>query len=464
MNSINRLSRVFVPVGGLALLFSEVLLIAACFLVIAFLILPVDPTVFLFADNGLLRIALAGGSILFGLYFEDLYGNLYVTSRVLLIQQLSLVMGIALLAQGILGYVNDGFRLPLRLMVPACAVLLAALFAWRTVYSVFVLRVVGAQRILLVGMCPLLVELAGHIGAHPELGLRVIGYVEDGEAPAAPPEAGKLLGPVSALQRIAAETAPDRIVMGLGERRGQTPIADLLQLRYSGMAIDEASTAYEQLCGHILLGELRPSDMLLSGAFRPRAQRLVYQTLGHWLLALILMVLSAPLLLLAAALLKLSRRGALLSRQECMGLGWRPFHLYSLRLAGDGDAGRNGAQRFVARWRLHVLPHLWNVLRGDICFVGPRADRIEFAKVLSDRIPFYRQRYVVKPGITGWAQINAAQDQPEDTLRSLEYDFYYLKHFSGALDTYILVHTLRDLLLAPPPALPAGVPAWHTNS
>jgi lipopolysaccharide/colanic/teichoic acid biosynthesis glycosyltransferase len=416
--------------------------------VVTFLIVPVDPTVFLFADNGLLRIALAGASILFGLYFEDLYTNVYVKSRGLLIQQLSLVMGIALLAQGFLGYVHDGFRLPLRLMVPTCAVLVVALFAWRVAYSVFVLRVVGAQRILLVGMCPMVLEMAGHIGAHPELGLQVIGYVDDGDAPAAPPEAGKLLGPLSALQRIAAEVTPDRIVVGFAERRGQVPIADLLQLRYSGMAIDEASTAYEQLCGRVLLGELRPSEMLLSGAFRPRAQWLVYQTLGHWLLALILTILSAPLLLLAAVLLKLSSHGPLLSRQKCMGLGGQSFHLYSFRLAGADDAGRNGAQRFVARWRLHALPHLWNVLRGDICFVGPRAERTEFADVLSERIPFYRQRYGVKPGITGWAQMNTPRDQPEDTLRRLEYDFYYLKHFSRGLDAHVLVHTLRDLLLA----------------
>jgi len=445
---MNRLSRVFVPVGALALLFSEILLIAACFLVVTFLIVPVDPTVFLFADNGLLRIALAGASILFGLYFEDLYTNLYVKSRVLLIQQLSLVMGIALLAQGFLGYVHDGFRLPLRLMVPTCAVLVVALYAWRVAYSVFVLRVVGAQRILLVGMCPLLLEMAAHIRAHPELGLEVIGYVDDGDTLAAPPGAGKLLGALSSLPRIAAEAAPDRIVVGLAERRGQMPIADLLQLRYGGMAIDEAATAYEQLCGRVLLGELRPAEMLLSGAFRPRTQGLVYRTLGNWLLALILTILSAPLLLLAAVLLKLSSHGPLLSRQICMGLGGQPFCLYSFRLAGDGGAGRKAAQRFVARWRLHALPHLWNVLRGDICFVGPRADRTEFADVLSERIPFYRQRYAVKPGITGWAQINAPPDQPEDTLQNLEYDFYYLRHFSRGLDASILVHTLRELLLS----------------
>jgi lipopolysaccharide/colanic/teichoic acid biosynthesis glycosyltransferase len=435
-------------VGALALLFSEILLIASCFLVVTFLILSVDPTVFLLHDNGLLRIALAGASILFGLYFENLYTNLYVRSRVLLIQQLSLVMGIALLAQGILGYVKDGFRLPLRLMLPGCAALVVALFAWRVAYSVFVLRVVGPQRVLLLGMCPLLVEMAGYIAAHPDLGLEIIGYVDDGDEPAAPPEAGPLRGPLGALPRVVTETAPDRIVVGLAERRGQMPIADLLQLRYGGMPIDEAATAYEQLCGRVLLGELRPSEMLASRAFRPRAERLVYQTVAHWLLALILTILSAPLLVLAAVLLKLSSRGPLLNREKCSGLGGRPFQLYSLSIEDAVGRRPKGAQRFVSRWRLQALPRLWNILRGELCFVGPRADRTEFVYALSERIPFYRQRYAVKPGLTGWAQINTPPNLPEDTLRRLEYDFYYLKHFSSGLDAYIMMHTLRDLLFS----------------
>jgi lipopolysaccharide/colanic/teichoic acid biosynthesis glycosyltransferase len=438
------LSRAFVPVGALALLFSEILLIAACFLVVTFLILGVDPSVFLVSDNGLLRIALAAASIVFGLYFEDLYVNIYVKSRVLLVQQLLLVMGIALVAQGVLGYVNGGLPLPLRLMVPACGVLVVALFAWRIAYSAFVLRVVGPQRILFVGMCPVLAEMAGYIGAHPELGLEVIGYVDDSEAAAAP-ECGKMRGPLGALPRIAAELTPDRLVVGFAEPRDQMPIADLLQLRYAGTAIDEASSAYEQLCGRVQLGELRPWDMLLSGAFRPRPQRLVYQSLAHGLLALILTILSAPLLLLAAVLLKLSSRGALLQRQECVGLGGRPFTLYSLGPAGAGQ-NRNRVQRFIRRWRFDRLPQLWNILRGEMCFVGPRAERSEFANILAERIPFYRQRHAVKPGLTGWAQINTPKDRPEDTLRRLEYDFYYLKYFSRGLDAYILVHSLREVL------------------
>ena len=444
---MNRLSRVFVPVGALALLFSEVLLIAACFLCMTFLILNVDPLVFLLSDNGLLRIAVAVASILFGLYFEDLYTHIYVKSRVLLVQQLSLVMGIALVIQGLVSYINEGFRLPLRLMVPACAVLVMALFTWRVLYSLFVLQVVGPQRILFAGMCPLQGEMAAHIAAHPELGLRVIGYLEDG-AREAPPEAGKHLGSIGDLQRVVNESRPDRLVVGFAERRGQMPVAELLQLRYGGLPIDEVATAYEQLCGRVVLSELHPSELLLSRAFRPRPERLVFQTIVHWLAALALAIVSAPLLLMAAVLLKSTSRGPLLVRQPSIGLGGRPFPLYSFRLVGDRQERLNGVQRLVARWRLHLLPSLWNVLRGEICFVGPRPDRPEFAEVLNRQIPFYLQRYRVKPGLTGWAQINMPKDQPEDTLRRLEYDFYYLRNFSRALDAYILVHTLRDVLLA----------------
>lgn len=444
---MNRLSRVFVPVGALALLVSEVLLITACFLAVTFLILNVDPTVFLFADNGLWRIALAVASILFGLYFEDLYKHIYVNSRVLLIQQLSFVMGIALLIQGFISYFNEGFRLPLRLMLPACALLLGLLFIWRVAYSALVLRVVGPQRILLVGMCALLGEMAGYIAAYPELGLQVVGYVEEEGGPPAPPEAGPSLGQVSALQQVVTDVRPDRIVVGFADRRGQMPIADLLKLRYGGMAIDEVSTAYEQLCGRVVLSDLRPADMLLNAEFQPRPSRLLYQAMIHWFLALVLTVLSAPLLVLTAIVLKLSSRGPLLRREECRGQGEKTFRLYSFRL-GDAERGKpNRAQALIARWRLDKLPQLWNVLRGEICFVGPQAERREFAEALQQRIPFYRQRYRVKPGITGWAQINTPPDEADDTLRRLEYDFFYLKNFSRGLDTYILVHTLREVLL-----------------
>ncbi len=447
---MRRLSRVFLPVGALALLLSEVLLITSCFLVVTFLILNVDPAVFLFTDNGLLRIGIAVVSILFGLFFEDLYTQIHVKVRVLLVQQLCLTMGIALLIQGVTGYVNDGFRLPLRVMIPAAALVVVALFTWRIAYSASVLRVVGPQRILLVGTSPLLEEMAGHIEAHPDLGLQIVGYVGD-EAERPPQRSGvKALGPLGALPEITDAVKPDRIVVGFTDRRGRMPIKDLLRLRYDGQSIEEAAGVYEQLCGRVVLSELGPSQVLFYGGFKPRPERLVYQTLGNWLLAAFLAVLCAPLFVLTAVLLKLSSSGPLLSRKPRTGLGGRPFTLYAFRLNSGGGAGLDRLQSFVRRWRLHLLPQLWNILRGDIVFVGPRPERPEFVEALNELIPFYRQRYRVKPGLTGWAQINMPPEEPEDTLRRLEYDFYYLKNLSRGLDTYILVHTLKDLLISRP--------------
>jgi lipopolysaccharide/colanic/teichoic acid biosynthesis glycosyltransferase len=442
-----RFFRVFVPVGALALLFSEVLLSTTCFLVATFLLLPSDPLVYLVDANGLLRIVVVVASLLFGLFFEDLYTDIYVRSRVLLAQQLCLVIGIALLLQGFIGYMRPGLRLPLRVMLPGSLLAIVALFAWRIIYSREVLRVVGAQRILFVGHSALVEEMARYIATHPELGLGTVGYVDDGDENPAP-QTGKLLGPLSSLRSIAAAVRPDRIVVGLTERRGRMPIADLLQLRFTGIPVEEAAAAYEQLCGRAVLTELNPAQLLLSDDYRARPERLAYQTLGNWLLALILAIITAPLLIFATLLLLLTSGGPLFSRQPRTGWWGKPFYLYSLHLP---DA-RRGVQRFIRRWRLDALPQLWNVLRGEMCFVGPRPDRPEFIPSLTSLIPFYRQRYRVKPGLTGWAQINLSPSQPEDTLRRLEYDFYYLKNSSRGLDTYILTQSLKNLLMFGPPA------------
>jgi lipopolysaccharide/colanic/teichoic acid biosynthesis glycosyltransferase len=443
-----RLLQVFVPVGAFALLFSEVLLTASLFVAVTLWMLPLDPIVFLTAGGGLLRIGLVTASILFGLFFEDLYTRIHVRSRVLLLQQLSFVVGIALLIQGLVSYVDDGLRLPLVVMLPASLLLLAVLFTWRIIYAALVLRVVGPQRILVVGMSPLIEEMAAYIDAHPELGMSIAGYAGNGGGEA-PCTAGKVLGPFDTLPQIAAALKPDRIIVGFSDRRRQMPIEPLLHLRYSGFAIEEAASAYERLCGRVVLSELRPAEVVLSSAFRPRPERQAYQTFFNWLAALVLIVVTAPLLMVAVILLKLSAAGPVLSRETHTGLGGVPFRLYRLRFVPKDKSARSRVQWLVRRWHLHALPCLWNVLRGEMCFVGPRPDRREFVEALSERVPFYRQRYRVKPGLTGWAQINIPPDDPEDTLRRLEYDFYYLKNASRGLDTYILVHTLKELLIAP---------------
>ena len=393
-------------------------------------------------------------AILLGLFFEDLYERIHVKSRVLLLQQLSLVLGIALLIQGIIGYMSDGFRLPVRGERRfAGALTIVALFAWRIVYSaVGAARAVGPQRILFVGMSPLLEEMAGHIAAHPELGLETIGYIDNGVAPAAPvaPPASqsrsKILGPLSALREIAAAVKPDRIVVGFADNAAsRCPLPAFcncaiaarssrrLPSLMSSCAGALSSCALRKLFSPAHSGRVPSASSTRPGQLAPGA------SFGYPFRATAAARRNSP---------DLSSGGPLLDRKECAGLGARPFTLYRLRLPVGEGAGMNRAQKFVRRWRLDALPHLWNILRGEMCFVGPRAERPEFVNALSDAIPFYRQRYRVKPGLTGWAQINMPPDQPEDTLRRLEYDFYYLKNFSRGLDTYIVVDTFKELLIS----------------
>jgi len=457
-----RLFRVFVPVGSLALLITEVVLITSAFILAAYLVLEFDPQIYLFYDGGIYRILLVTASIIIGLHFHDLYTNIYVKSRILLLQQLSLVMGIAYLAQGLISYGSRTLRMPIHIMVPGSAIAVVWILVWRVLYSKYLLRVVGAQRLLFVGGNPVVQAISEHITDHPELGMAVVGYVDDGVPAGTPRTGAKVLGPLASLRDIAIEVAPDRIVVGMTERRQCMPVADLLELRFSGIVIEEASTTYESVCMRISTLELRPSQLVFSGELGPRRGIVVVQAFYNLLLALIGTIVFSPLMLVAAIGIKLTSQGPVLYRQTRVGLDNRLFTLYKFRSMRQNAEASTGAVwaakddpritrfgKFLRRSRLDEVPQFFNVLRGDMAIVGPRPERPEFAKTLAERIPYYRQRHCVKPGITGWAQVNHKYgDTVEDTISKLEYDLYYIKNVSLSLDAYIVFHTLKTMLLS----------------
>jgi exopolysaccharide biosynthesis polyprenyl glycosylphosphotransferase len=270
----------------------------------------------------------------------------------------------------------------------------------------------------------------------------------------------KVLGPVSSLRAVVSEMRPNRIVVGMTERRKRMPVQDLLDFRFSGIRIEEAGAAYETACSRICTKELRPSQLIFSAELGPRRGSVVMQAIYSPAVALIGTVLTVPILLLAALLVKLTSRGPVLYRQTRVGRNGSTFTLYKLRSMYVDAEAKTGAvwaskddPRItpVGRWfrklRIDELPQLWNVLRGEMAIVGPRPERPEFVRVLSEKIPYYRQRHCVKPGITGWAQINHKYgDTIEDTITKLEYDLYYIKHISPSLDAYIIFHTLKTML------------------
>jgi sugar transferase (PEP-CTERM system associated) len=458
-----RLFRVFVPASVLALLVSEITLIFACFTAAAYLALGVNPTVFLLYDGGVARIAIVAGSIVLGLYFHDLYSRIQIKSRILLGQQLCQAVGIALLAQGIVSYFDPDLTTPRRLMVLGSALSLVTLFGWRVVFAAYLQGVVGAQRLLLVGGSPVLGEIAGHLKEHSEIGIRVVGLVDDGLTATNPLRWGtKLLGPLDALGEIARQMRPDRISVGFSDRRARMPVNQLLDLRFAGFVIEEAATTYEAVCGRIRTTELRPAQLIFSGELGPRPATLLAHTLLNYLTAVVVAVLSLPIMLVVAIAVKCSSAGTILYRQTRVGKNGVPFTLYKFRsMRSDAEQGTGPvwakqndprvtrAGNLLRKLRLDELPQLFNVLRGEMSIVGPRPERPEFVQTLSEQIPYFRQRHCVKPGITGWAQINHRYgDTLEDAVIKLEYDLYYIKNMSPSLDAYIIFHTLKTMLLS----------------
>ena len=458
---MTRLFRVFVPATALVLLAADILLTTSSFVLAIYFVLDVDPGVYLLDDVGMACLIPVLLSVLVGMYFNDLYSQVYIKSRIILVQQLCLVMGVAFLTQGFLSYLTPSLRLSLRVMAVGGLLAVTSLFVWRILFSRFAIRVMGRDRILLVGGSPLLEDLAKHVELHPELGLQVAGYVDDTHPQGQALPGGKTLGPISSLKDVVQATRPNRIIVGMSERRNRMPVNELLELRLSGYIIEEAASAFERICGRVCIQELRPSQLIYSGELGPLPQSLILQTLWNRAVAVGGIVLASPLMILTALAVRFSSPGPILYRQVRVGLDGVPFTVYKFRsMRADAEAGTGAVWaskddprvtpvgKIIRKLRFDELPQLFNTLRGDMSLVGPRPERPEFVQSLSKQIPYYQQRHCVRPGITGWAQINFKYgDTMEDTITKLEYDLYYIKNMSLSLDTYIIFHTVKAMLL-----------------
>ncbi|HEX8983957.1 MAG TPA: sugar transferase [Bryobacteraceae bacterium] len=455
-----RLFRVAVPTSVFVLLVSEFVLLTSCYVLATYLFLQVDPSVFLLYDGGLSRILAAVASIVFALHFLDLYSDIRSSSKIALGLDIGQAIGFAFLIQALLAYLNKDWILPRWVMIWGSGFALLAVAAWRIVYGAVFLRAFSVQRVLFLGLNPVVQEIAEYVEHHPDVGFVNLGYLDDGVEPGTVIHGSKVLDGTAGLTDCVEATRPDRIVVGMTERRARMPLQNLLDLRFSGIRIEEAAVVYEAACGRVCTKELRPAQLIFSGELGPTHSSVSRQAIYSPAIALVATLLTLPVMLAAALAVRLTSRGPVLFRQTRVGLNGSVFTLYKFRsMFADAEA-KTGAVwatkddprvtpvgRWLRKLRIDELPQLWNVLRGEMSVVGPRPERPEFVKVLSEKIPYYRQRHCVKPGITGWAQINHKYgDTLEDTVIKLEFDLYYIKHISASLDAYILFHTLKIML------------------
>ena len=317
-------------------------------------------------------------------------------------------------------------------------------------------------RVLVLGTGVIGKVIAGlqQTGARP---FTVIGFLDDNpNAPDTIPDGHVLIGKIKDLAAIVDEMRPDLVVVAQMNRRGSFPGKALLDCRLRGIQVEDWPTFYEKETGKILVTDLRPSWLIFSDGFVKTPRTEIIKRLADVLLALAALVVALPVMALAALAIKLESPGPALFRQPRLGQNGRVFILNkfrSMRRDAEKDTGPVWAQQqdprvtrvggLLRRTRLDELPQLFNVLVGDMSFIGPRPERPEFVYELQKQIPFYLERLSVKPGITGWAQVRYRYGASlEDALEKLQYDLYYIKNLSLFLDLLILLNTIQVVLFA----------------
>jgi sugar transferase (PEP-CTERM system associated) len=298
------------------------------------------------------------------------------------------------------------------------------------------------------------------LAAREGAGFTIAGYVAMNDGPAAVPGAVNR-DDIANFARHLVRLGASEVVLALEERRNALPLSDLLRAKTTGVEVTDLSTFLERETGRVDLDSLNPSWLIFSDGFSA-ARRLssIAKRLFDILVSTAILVLTAPLIALTAVAVKLESRGPAFFRQRRVGLYGVPFDILKLRsMREDAEVGGKAvwAQKddprvtrvgaVIRKLRIDELPQAWSVLKGDMSFVGPRPERPQFVADLEARLPYYAERHMVKPGITGWAQINFPYGASvEDARQKLEFDLYYAKNYSPLLDILILLQTLRVVL------------------
>jgi sugar transferase (PEP-CTERM system associated) len=251
------------------------------------------------------------------------------------------------------------------------------------------------------------------------------------------------------------------IIVALDQKRGILPYNELLNCKLSGLSIIDGESFYERITGKILVDKISPSWLIFSDGFvKSRAARITKRFVGL-VMSSILLIIFFPLMLLIAIAIKLDSRGPVIFSQERVGENEKLFVLYKFRSmksnaeeetgpvwASNEDPRVTRVGKIIRKLRLDEMPQLWNVFKGDISFAGPRPERPFFVEKLKKIVPYYKERFTVKPGITGWAQTKYGYGASvEDALEKLKYDLYYIKNMSWVMDLIIIFHTIKIVLL-----------------
>lgn len=395
------------------------------------------------------------------LHLNDLYDIRVTDSYIDLGLRLTRAIGIASIILGL-----TYFSLPM-LLIGQGTFFLSLFFlvflvvSWRYAYNWMLKRKMLTERVFILGSGKLSRTILDEIDSRPDSGYQITGIIS--------------MNPVSTdqfpetiphfilngdLWQLVESHQVKKIVVAMDDRRGKLPLEELLHCKTNGIPVLEGQSFYEKLAGRILAENINPSSFIFSDGFRKSRLTRFLKRYAGFILAAIGLLMTLPLTIIIAIAIKLDSRGAVFYKQVRCGERDRAFELWKFRtmvanaeaLSGPTWAQENDSRvtrvgRILRKYRLDEIPQMWNVLKGDMSFVGPRPERPEFVQELKNIIPYYSERHTVKPGITGWAQVSYRYGSSvQDALEKLKYDLFYIKNMSLILDLVVIFRTVKIVL------------------
>ena len=452
----------YIPIRKIAFFFLESIFIGGMVILGAYLRFLGEPASFYHYEFLVLKALLIVACVQLSLYYFDLYDLKAFRSNIELGIRLLQSLGVSSILLAFLYYLLPPLIIGRGIFFISLGFMGVVIVSWRIIYNHILKTRQLDQRIMIIGSGPLAKNIAKEIVERMDTGFKVIGFITDnpetvGEKLVNP----SIIGDQSQILDIATKERVDRIIVAIEERRGKFPDAQLLECKMRGIAIEEGIEFYEHLTGRLQVESLRPSFLIFYGGFKKSKLTMWVKRVSGLSLSLIGLILLSPFILVISILIKIDSHGPVFYRQERVGERGKIFKLLKFRSMVE-NAEANGpvwaeqddrritrVGRWLRRWRLDEIPQMFNVLKGDMSFVGPRPERSFFVERLRKEIPFYDQRFSVKPGVTGWAQIKYRYGaSKEDASEKLKYDLYYIKNLSPLYDLLIIFETIKVVLFA----------------
>ena len=397
------------------------------------------------------------------LYFDDLYEVQPVGDMVDLGTRLVQSIGITSIVLAIIYFLWPDAMIGRWIFFASIIVVIFFIVSWRFLYAYAIKKKLLTEKALIVGDGELAGDLLKEIRSRRDISydVRLVLGQENGDYSQTQLQGIPVRYGFDNLCDLAEAQEVSSIIVALDQKRGVMPYKELLNCKVRGISIVDGESIYERITGKLLVEKINPSWLIFSDGFvKSPIVRLTKRLVGLALSSIMLVVLS-PLILVVAIAIKLDSKGRVLFSQERVGEGGEIYKVYKFRSMREDAEAASGpvwaeeddpritrVGRIIRKLRIDELPQLWNVLKGDMSIVGPRPERPFFVEKLKTKIPYYKERFTVKPGVTGWAQVKYPYGATEaDALEKLKYDLYYIKNMSLFMDLMVLFHTIKIVLL-----------------